>query len=397
MLRCLPAPVSYALLSTLRRWFGKPHKGCRYLHPSLTIADFFSAMNERAIQYAVLDWFDERQEPAENDLRILIADNDLNKCNDLFSWRTSAPACTFYTVTGVGSARYRKIPILPPHIASQVLETRQLGTNGYYVPSGHSLAVSFVYHLVFHATSRAFSQDLKQLHGKYAHALTRCFSDAGVPAPEMSFSGLHDFLKRYNAVPALDVRRKLAIHDPLLMAMLPSAIPLDNGEVMAFILREWVIKHEYMKLVVDLLRKQQLEIIFADQFTAQQKDRAKNLTRGGRWNRSNHNKDGTDPAAIIVCFDPYPTSPTPEQRQKHPFITNARLNIKRDIRHHIRRRYSPFWSQPSIIHSADDELEAWEYISAILPEHVSLIEHRVLAIRNAALQAEKAPSAEHGM
>ena len=76
--------------------------------------------------------------------------------------------------------------------------------------------------------------------------------------------------------------------------------------------------------------------------------------------------------AAIVAYDSAPITPTPKQRKKFPFIANARLLCKEQLRDAFNDGY-PQDQHCNVIHSSDNGREALDYLRIIMPERIEAI------------------------
>jgi hypothetical protein len=71
--------------------------------------------------------------------------------------------------------------------------------------------------------------------------------------------------------------------------------------------------------------------------------------------------------AAIVTYDPSPIAPSRRDRKRFPFIANARLLCKEQLRDAFNHGY-PKEQHCNVIHSSDNGREAMDYLRVIMPE-----------------------------
>ena len=91
--------------------------------------------------------------------------------------------------------------------------------------------------------------------------------------------------------------------------------------------------------------------------------------RGGNWGRGPWSISGGPPVAAIVAYDPSPIAPTRRQKKRFPFIANARLLCKEQLRDAFNEGFSKD-QHCNVIHSSDNGREAMDYLRILMPDEV---------------------------
>jgi hypothetical protein len=73
--------------------------------------------------------------------------------------------------------------------------------------------------------------------------------------------------------------------------------------------------------------------------------------------------------AAIVAYDPDPITPTRRQRRRFPFVANARLFCKEQLRDAFNDGLPPD-QHCNVAHSSDNGREAIDYLRIIMPEAI---------------------------
>tara|TARA_R110002110_G_scaffold415860_1_gene658686 strand:- start:415 stop:2199 length:1785 start_codon:yes stop_codon:yes gene_type:complete len=334
----------------------------RYLHPSIDTQSFFQALNDRGVSYAVLRWFDDLPEvEPEEDIDLLVADNDLGKLHDLFSVNTAGQAFDVYSVSGLHGSNYRGMPYYPPHLAREILAHTRYLNGKYHVPDSREHFMSLAYHAVFHKGGCSIERDYLTL-----------LADIAVDSDQLesceSFDALYDYLCREGWAPQLDTQRKLSERSQWLSGKLPRAThPNPEGELIVFIIREWAVNRGKLDQVIATLTGSGLEVLEVFQLDEVQREAARKLIRGGKWDRGVYRVSGGAPAVLVPCFDYHPAIPDEAQQTEFPHLRNQNTMIKHKVRDQLNK--SLFWfQQANSIHSSDDSLEAENYLYLVVPE-----------------------------
>jgi hypothetical protein len=88
--------------------------------------------------------------------------------------------------------------------------------------------------------------------------------------------------------------------------------------------------------------------------------------RGGNWGRGPWPIAGGTPVAAVVAYDPSPIRPSRRERRRFPFLSNARLLCKENIRDEFNTGFAAE-QHCNVIHSSDNGREALDYLRIIMP------------------------------
>lgn len=126
-----------------------PLRTRRYIRSDLGIEDFFRALRDRGVRYAVLRWFEKlpHVDPGE-DIDMLFEDADLARAADLFD-RSGGVPCDVYSAGGSPGSTYRGMPYFPPDAARRLLAHTTELRGLYRVPCPEDHFLSLAYHAVF--------------------------------------------------------------------------------------------------------------------------------------------------------------------------------------------------------------------------------------------------------
>ena len=355
----------------------------RFLHPRLSLEDFFKELKKREIEYVILRWFDEFPQIQDGeDIDILISNQDLYAIDDLFGFDPRQQAFDIYSVSGVSGTDYKQVPYYPPHLAQKILASRRWIKNLYAVPDPLHHFFSLAYHVVFHKgessgiPNRNYPEIVKSDHDYMKH-LKVLAKSIGIQASFNDYISLFEFLEANAWTPEFDTMRILAREDHWLQNVIPD--PTDNvadGEIMVFVVREWAILHCQVETIISKLEESNLDVLALKILDRDEKERATRMIRGGKWDRGPHPVSGGPPCAMIVCYDYHPISPSREVTKIYPYIKNGHVLVKHKIRDYLNAEKLAFF-HTNPIHSADDEYEAWLYIQHVLPSYVTKIRRMV--------------------
>ena len=361
---------------------GSPHHRARhYLSEVLGVEGLIRRLNEAGICYAVLRWFESLPilAPGE-DLDILVADGDLTAFRDILAEEPGTIPVDLYSESGADGSDYSGIAYYPPLLARRILAGAVKHTSGGLVPGPTDHLNSLAYHALYHKgdrcgiASRVVTAVADAEHD-YAAVLTELASQQGLDF-EMTMEDLDHHLLREGWQPPLDTLRRLSdnntwIRDYFFAARQGRA---DLPELAVFFVREATLDVLDLSDVLVELDNLEFEILLVRDLDVDARELCARIVRGGNWGRGPYPVSGGVPVAVIVAAHYGPRVPPPALLDQYPRLTNSDVLLaKNELREKVRRRvgdagvFNP-------VHSADDELEAWEYVKAAAPSSVSELE-----------------------
>lgn len=359
-------------------------KARKFIPAGTKVEDVFDQLNEAGIKYAVLRWFDKLPvvDPGE-DIDMLVEDSAVEKLGQFFQSRKSKGAipCDIYSASGIAGTSFEGIPYFEKRLAEQILDNTVMHAGRFKVPDTKHHFLSLAYHVVYHkahASGLPFQDGeppLKIIHDHdYGEVL-------GGLAKELKLDfgatlvDLHDTLRAHDWAPAIDTIRKLSMNRPLLTRTLdmPKYKGSDGPNLCVFVVRDWAMKRRLIPWLAANIRFFGFDIKLIHELSEEEREKARANIRGGNWNKGPWPVSGGAPAAIIVAYDYTPEPPDSELMRKQPFAANARfVTLKKILRDGVNNNL-PKHLHANGVHSADDDLEAWDYIETICPEQVNSI------------------------
>lgn len=353
------------------RW-GKPK---RYLRSGTRPEDFFKQLNDAGVRYLLLRWWESFPHVDRGeDLDVLVHADDFRRIEELLSSTASELKCDVYTHDGTQSHRKLKGPYFPPILASDLLKTRVLYRQAVFVPAAELYFASLAYHAVFHKGAagglRGFPAGAAAAcvsEHDYAGELGRIAADCGIAIDATDATALVQWLAARDYAPSLDMLSKLVDKHPELAAFAklpPRQQVVAEGELFILVMRQLAASDaNYLARLLALLREHRVELLKVVPLTNDQVDAASRL-RGGNWSRGPYPVSGGPPHTLIIGYDWYPLAP--DGSSDEPLLQNQRLRtIKTQARKLFNRRR---WFRTSnVVHSPDNEHEAFEYLGAVDP------------------------------
>jgi len=355
----------------------------QYLRHDINVEGFFKCLNKKNIRYVILRWFEHlpNSEKGE-DIDILVEDDDLPAIKEFFSsFNNGKQAFDIYSTSGANGYNFRSIPYLPPNLAKDILRSRVLHNEIYAAPDTRHHFLSMAYHVVFHKaelSGLAYGEDhtvdrnneSTKIDHDYNAILLELAHKANIELTDVNFLALYKILKTNGWLPQLDTMRIMARHSTWVQRQLPPTPQLlqtkNSGQIIAFIVRDWAIRHDKMNVITSLLRQAFLDVILVHEFNDEEKENATCYIRGGKWDRGPYPVSGGAPAAIIVAYDYNPVCPDEKTLKIYPFLENKHILIKHTVRDYFNAE-NLLTRHTNCLHSSDSEEEAWDYIQHTIP------------------------------
>lgn len=363
-----------------------------YLHDLADFGRAFAWMDEAAVEYVILRWFETLPEQRPGDIDLLVRTRDLPRLfeHPLLSSEPGGVPIEVYWSEPLGHED--ELLYYPTWLADEILSNRERKPCGAWGPAPRHYLRSLAYHAVFHKAERAglpptrtdpvsnepaSPVDPTREPNKYRDALQR-LARAEPVALETTLDGLWHFLDVNDWLPPLDLARRYATTlDSEWLHARVAARPDDPQDLLVFVLREWLTdRPPVLTETLDRIEALGLRRIDVLPLSAVERERARTRIRGGNWVESPASRLGGGPAAFAVFRDPDPLSPSVADRLLRPFVANARLAEKTALKAAIADRWNDGQSV-NFLHAADDAREAQEYLDCLTPARRAALTARV--------------------
>ena len=352
----------------------KPYKSARvYVKKGIDRMEFFSILHERKIEYVLLRWWKDLPViPEGEDMDILIRDEHRDLIEDLLTYTDNGTGlkCDIYTVTGCKYGSHKSIPYFQSNLAHELLNTRTK-YRGAFVPSPKLYFASLAYHALFHKgyTSglAGFNKKATNMEHDYSKVLAEQMLVLNLKF-KLDAQSVYNWLSDQNFAPAEDTLSKLAEIRPEL-SFLQEKLHCDirGGELMVYVIRERLVKDGILQNFTSFLEKEfQFDIIDVRMLSEVEKERCRRQIRGGKWDKGPFRYSGGSPEAFVIAYDYHPFPLSDEEMKKQSRMTNANnLHAKYAFRDLISKKLVSRKSHYNGVHSADNEHDAWFYISLL--------------------------------
>ncbi|WP_262499741.1 hypothetical protein [Planococcus sp. ANT_H30] len=363
----------------------KDKEARQYLSPELGLDSFFKLLNERQLDYVVLRWFDELPFLDLNeDVDLLVSDRHIEKVRELLNEKVGILPFDIYSVGGLTGSNFKNIAYYPPYLAETILDQKKLWNNKYYVPSNIHYFLSLMYHAVYHkgeksgipANVEGRVKKMPQDHD-YPAVLQQLAAETGNSLEEISLPYFHHFLEEQGWAPSTDTIRKLIeVSGNWLESVIKSSEHHfeKDGELMVFVVREWAEQRQLTDYMIDWFERNGLCLIRAIKLDDEQKRNAAQNLRGGNWGQGPWPVSGGKPSTLLVMYDYHPKQLDSKMKKKYPHVSNEHYLLKEQLRSEINGSLSKE-QRANPLHSADDEIEALDYIAAVAPDLVNEVKN----------------------
>jgi hypothetical protein len=360
----------------------------RHIPHTLGIERFLRRLNRQRVRYVVLRWFESLPAlPPGEDLDLLVDDADLPGVSAMLDEGPGLQGVDLYSTTGLPGAEYRDMPYFPPRMAAAILDGARPNRDLCWVPSPEDHFQSLAYHALYHKgfDSGVPSRHARARRGKrpehdYASILQKLARRLGVEVA-IVLEDLDRYLDARGWRPPHDMLVRLARHNRWLGRVLGgSAARNEDAELAVFLVRQQALARGGLEQVAALVERHGFSVLRAEPIPPDRVDAVARSIRGGNWGRGPWPISGGPPAAVIVAYDPAPTAPSRRQRQRFPFLANARLLCKEKIRDALNAGV-PAGQHCNTIHSSDNGREALDYLRVIMPEALDEMLARVEQLR----------------
>jgi hypothetical protein len=372
--------------------------GRLFILPELPVADFVSRLNERHIDYVVLNL---GVRPAEH-LEVLIrGDEEFEKLRDLLTeWPVGTPI-DVYTVSPrnntayysplVDRAPWNRIAAFPAYISEQLLERAVPDADGMKVLPGRDAFLVCCYRAAY---MEATCCDWRNTDSRCRRSLTyeaqvrRLAALVGVALPEpLTPQSLDQLLNENGWRPPLDLLEKAARWAPWIRYAFPEMEAQDEDSrvpgIAFFFIRELAVQMGWKEQVLETLADNGFELLLVKDLDEEERDRAKRWFRGGDWGAVNLTLSAGPPVAVVVGLDLQPRRVSAEIRKRQPEADNMNTVVAKNATRKLVKSILPREEAFNPVHSSDSSRQAWTTVRLLLPEYEDELRMKVRERRQA--------------
>jgi hypothetical protein len=360
----------------------RPHNGVRRFIPHHQgIESVLRRLESAGVRHAVLRWFENLPElPIGEDIDLLVDDASLQQVRAILDEGPGIQPVDLYSVTGLPGADFRSMPYYPPYLADELLD-RAVDLRGICsVPAAREHFLSLAYHALYHkGTASGIPINEKSAPGKpsaghdYVTILRRLADRLGIRV-SITLEGLDSYLDSQGWRPPHDMLIRLSRRNRWVKSLLQrhDASSTADDRVAVFLVREEALRRGGVERAVKFIEGFGFQITATHTFDERSVPTIARSLRGGNWGRGPWPVSGGPPVAAIVAYDPAPIVPTRKHKKRFPFIANARLLCKEQLRDAFNEGLGKD-QHCNVIHSSDNGREAMDYLRIIMPHDVDAL------------------------
>lgn len=339
--------------------------------------DFFSYMDKKSWPYAVLRGHREfiKNFPpygSKQDVDILITEKAVNDIRDRYknTPRRKGVKCDLYSTADHPETNYLGHPYFPGTLSERILSRRVMLDDRFYVPCPEDRFYSLLYHIAYHKAETsgfAFEDSNKGKATRYYPELQETGKLAGVHTNYTLYDAHKLLVEKQYGIDA-NVLKEYIKNDfsrgrkSYFYAWLCNQAP---GEMNLFVIRKTAVTHTKHISILHELRKRYKILAIKKVNLLTRLNKMKHM-RGGKWRR------GGKPYIAVVVFDQKPFATTPDQREIHKFVFNAKQFFKPDLREWFINATTA-GSKDNPLHSTDNEAEAIGHLPLFFSEQEQVV------------------------
>ena len=372
--------------------------GLRHILPGLSLEEFAARLNERNVDYVVLNPDAEIGEILELLVR---GDAEMDRLDDLVDdWPVGKPV-RIYTVSPRHRTAYysplaervtcNRIAVFPPYISEQMLERAVPNRHGVKVLTASDALLACAYRAAYmEATCCDWRKvDLRcDTCAGYAARLAALASAAGVSLPDpLTPPSLDHWLNAQGWRPPLDLLEKAVRWAPWIREAFPQLDCEDEESrepgMAVFFLRDLAFRNGWKSAILATLAEHGFELLLVQDLDEEQRARAARWFRGGDWGAVNLRVSGGPPACIIVGLDLLPRPVSAKVGAHHPDADNMNIRTAKDMARALIKATVPKDEAYNPLHSTDNSHQAWNAIRLLLPEREAELRAKARECRSA--------------
>lgn len=363
----------------------RPHNGVRRFIPHRPgIEGVLRRLESSGVRHAVLRWFENLPAlPIGEDIDLLVDDASLQQVRAILDEGPGIQPVDLYSVTGLPGADFRSMPYYPPYLADELLD-RAVNLRGICsVPAPREHFLSLAYHALYHKGAASGipinekSSCPKATAGHdYVAILRRLAERLGIHI-SITLEGLDAYLDSQGWRPPHDMLIRLSRRNRWVKSLLQrhDSDSTADDRVAVFLVREEALRRGGVERASKLIESFGFQITATHTFDERSVAKLARSLRGGNWGRGPWPISGGPPVAAIVAYDSAPIAPNRKQKKRFPFIANARLLCKEQLRDAFNEGYNKD-QYCNVIHSSDNGREAQDYLRIIVPEVADVLSAR---------------------
>lgn len=376
----------------------------RYIPQNFTRKSFLQHLKISSLDYVILRWFDKLESfkgNLEEDIDILINDNSVKKISDILNSNVGILPVDIYSLSGTNGTSYAGLPYYPYNFSKDILKTKIIHNDNFYIPNKINYLLSLTYHIVFHKSVKSglpISDKIKNNQNQdvdhaYKSIVQKELDKNEIKLKKITLLNLKKILEEFKCTPSYDLLLKLSNikkNDEFIKMLIKSkeeSIKNDFKKIVGLsilIIRERAYKYFRAEKVLSILDSFGFEVLDMNEIEENLIDNIKENIRGGNWGQGPFKISGGYPIYYIVAYDPFYVEPSKEVLIKYPNLENEKIvALKRELRNFFSNNLSEYGFNG--VHSSDNFYESIDYLEQIYnfdKQKISKILHKCTESKN---------------
>ena len=324
-------------------------------------------LNKNRVKYVLLRSFEGFPKTInENaDFDFLISDENIDFVKKYLKINSGSIGIDLWSVS---EPSYNGITYFNPHLANKILKNSIKGPMDVRIPNKKDYLLSFIYHSLYHKGVNAgipsTNKDieiLKLADDKYLKKIKQLAKELNINIVN-TMEGLDEFLESQGWKPKIDTLSKIAVYNEWVSKKCikknESLFPFS-----IYILRQNAKDNLIISSIKEYIKKNGYKILYYSSLTGSVRKNVKINLRGGNWkdNKFLEKTKKFEPSIAMIIYNQ-------NYRDINQFVS---------LKDKIRKKFdNP--SEPSVVHSTDNENEFWDYLEYCFPKKIDFLKKKYL-------------------
>jgi len=329
------------------------------------IVGLIKFLNKHNIKYVLLRDFNNLLSNKHKDFDFLVADKDYRFVEHYLDKNSGDIPIDLWTES---KPNFNGITYYVPSLAKKILDSSIKGEYGTKIPNKKNYLFSLIYHCLYHKgvnsgipSTNNDIEFLKVTNNKYLKTIKLLAKDLKVNIGD-TMEELENFLDSHGWRPKIDTLSKIAVYNEWVKKkyikkndyLFPFSI---------FILRQHAKDNLIINSIKKFINKNGYKILNYNSLTGNIRKNVTVNLRGGNW-KDHQFLDKTkkfEPSYAMIVYN------------LDSFENNKFVNLKEKIRKKFDNT-----SDPSVVHSTDNENEYWNYLEFCFPKKIDFFKKKIL-------------------
>jgi len=331
------------------------------------IEGLLNYLNSENINYVVLRFYQKLPQLYRKggDLDLLVSDEDQGRVKNFVKKKSGSIRIDIWSVS---EPSFNGISCYLPRLAEQILMNSIAGPANSRIPNKKDSMLSLIYHALYHkginsgipSTTKKI-ESIKLPKNDYIAEIQKMAKELNIEIGS-TMEELDEYLCKEGWRPKIDTLSKIAQWNEWVKVRFFSDINKRKFPISIFILRQKVISTKSLDTIKKFIKDNEFDILKSTLLTGATRENAILHLRGGTWKDAMFTEETVEfePAYAMIVVD------------NHSNSHIRFVNLKNKIREKFDK--SP---GPSVVHSTDEEVEFWDYVSYCFPDEIDKVEDLV--------------------